>query len=97
MLGVGGTSEVVWMKLRGANPGVCMLNPGGFLLAVLSVSRRGEFSVDKLFMPSTPEEVDGRVNIVGVGFKDNFLTLRAFSEGWSGCALIDERFECDSS
>ena len=67
----------------GAKPGVCMLSPGGFLLPAFSTPPRGELSVDKLFLPSRPEEVAGLVNMVGVGFKDRFLTLRGLSAGKS--------------
>ena len=76
------------MKPRGANPGVWILNPGGFLLPVLSGSRRGELSVDKLLIPSAPDGVTGLVSTVGVGFKDRFLTFRAFSAGPSNCEDI---------
>jgi hypothetical protein len=76
------------MKPRGANPGVWILNPGGFLLPVLSGSRRGELSVDKLLIPSAPDDVAGLVSTVGVGFKDRLLTFRAFSAGLSDCEDI---------
>ena len=85
------------MKPSGANPGVCMLNPGGFRLPVLRVSRRGELSVDKLFMSSTPEEVVGLVIIVGMGFSDKFLTFRGFSAGESDSAWIGNDSDRDFS
>ena len=78
------------MKLEVANPGVWMLNPGGFLLPVLIVSRRGELSGDKPFIPSTPEDVAGLVSIVGVGFKERFLTLRGVSVAGSDCMDADD-------
>lgn len=97
MLGVGGTSEAVLTKLEVANPGVWMLNPGGFLLPVFIVSRRGEVSIDKFFMPSTPEDVAGLVRIVGVVFKDRFLTLRRFSVAGIGSVVVDALSACNWS
>lgn len=88
VLGVGGTSEVVCRKLSGANPGVWILNPGGFLLPVLSGSRKGEVSVEKLFIPSAHDDVAGLAKPIGVGFKDKFLTFRGFSAGLSDCDVI---------
>ena len=85
MLGVGGTSESGRMKLKAANPGVCILNPGGFLLPVLMVSRRGELSVDRLLMPSAAEDVEGLISSVGVGLRDRFFMFREVSLANSGC------------
>lgn len=85
MLGVGGTSALGRVKLKGANPGVCMLNPGGLRLPVLMVSRMGELSVDKLLMPSAAEDVEGLVSNVGVGFRERFFILREVSLADSGC------------
>ena len=64
-----------------------MLNPAGFRLAVLRVSRRGELSVDNAFTSSTPEDVVGLGKMVEMGFRDKFLTLRGFSARDSGSVL----------